>query len=135
MVNWSGPPSSYYEPPDEPELPEPGKTDKCDECGGLDWGKVEQDGDDAVAQCETKTPCASCKGTGRDPDTTPEERVALLLAGEDNWCDDCDGEGSIKCEGTWSQSLVPDPPEPDDDDDWDRDESPDDWCKDDGDTG
>lgn len=119
--HWSGPPDSYYEPPDEPELPEPGKRDKCDECGKDNWGDVEQDGDYATAACQSMVPCENCSGAGvirvdedgavdDQDDITPEERVALLLA--DAKCPECDGKKEVKCEGTWKKDLGPD----DDDD-------------------
>lgn len=112
MSVWTGPPSSYYEPPDEPDLPEP--DGKCDECGKEDWGKVERDGDNAVASCQVKVPCENCSGLGiirvdedgpvdDQDDITEEERVALVLAGAK--CPECEGAKEVRCEGTWSKSL------------------------------
>jgi hypothetical protein len=129
MSVWTGPPSSYYDPPDEPELPE--AEGKCEECGKENWGKVEQDGDNAVARCEAKVPCSNCEGRGiirvdedgpvdDQADITEEERVALVLTGAK--CPECEGAKEIQCEGKWSKDLSPDDDCPDED--RDRDDPP-----------
>lgn len=115
-MTWRGFKEPNLDPPEDKELPEPGSKDLCDQCGKDNWGDVEarKDGEMAVASCLTEVRCSICKGTGKAT-TDFDELIALILMGKDS-CEECDGTGTVNCDGEWTKYIgPPDPPDRDED--------------------